>query len=371
MNEKKIIQQSDHIILPKATLKRFMGSYDKIYYIDFCNINKIYIDSKYPNAYQVIRNYYNPIYDAEVKKVETEMGQLYKKVIDCHSKQSALKIDLFDLKDKIISFTTMQFNRAVIANDSLINKYMQQQQKENNLIDSMLLRMGAISKERCKYSIEFREKASSLHSFKYYSQNILGTDNNVIQKNYKNFVPLVLFIPENIKNSFLLPPMHFVGNETFLHFILSPNVSLALFPMCSNFQYKNYVQIINVSEERVKNINLRILESVVGVDANYRKIVGLEQHLKPILKKINNIKDSTYFNNKTLCCKSSFEVLLKDLDDVFELAIILYILYIKRNENKLLILNLRKEYFSADCLDNDINEISNIFKRYMFDLRIT
>lgn len=368
MGKNGIPQQRDHIIMPKATLKRYMGRYDKVYYID---LNKIHMDnidkinSKFPDAYNIERNYYDPQYDFEVKKVETEIGKLYKKIYDCHSNKIPLDINPDVLRNKIIKFTTMQYHRSVIADDTLLNKYRRQQQNENNEIDSILIRNGMISKERCEYSINFREKAASLPGFRYYAQNILGTENKMIQNLYKNFVPIVLFAPEKSRNSFLLPPMHFVGNEFFLHFILSPNISLTLYPNCPDGKYNSCVQIIDACERKINYINLRTLESAVSLNGNYKKIVGLEQQLNCLINKINMIKCVVKYEKECLCCEST-SFILKDLDDVFEFAIILFFLY--ANDTELVNLNMRKYNFSHNIMEHNFNEIQRLFKKYMLKL---
>ena len=60
MSIKRIVQQNDHIILPKATLMRFMDETKRIYYLDLNNLNEISVKHAYPKSYHSSLNYYNP-----------------------------------------------------------------------------------------------------------------------------------------------------------------------------------------------------------------------------------------------------------------------------------------------------------------------
>lgn len=78
MERKNIIQQRDHIILPHATLKRFVDKNKQIYYLDLNDMASISVKNAYPKSYHAIANYYNPEYDDKVKLQETSIGRLHK-----------------------------------------------------------------------------------------------------------------------------------------------------------------------------------------------------------------------------------------------------------------------------------------------------
>lgn len=61
--DKKITQQKDHIILPKATLKRFADEKNnKIAYLALRN-KEIKLEEQFSRAFHTSGNYYNPEYD--------------------------------------------------------------------------------------------------------------------------------------------------------------------------------------------------------------------------------------------------------------------------------------------------------------------
>ena len=71
----------------------------------------------------------------------------------------------------------MEFHRSVIADDIMLEKYKNQQQKENDIVDSTMFQTGKMTVARNQYSLNYREKAKSRDTFRYYAQNILGTKN--------------------------------------------------------------------------------------------------------------------------------------------------------------------------------------------------
>lgn len=100
---------------------------------------------------------------------------------------------------------TIEFHRSVIANDSYLEKYRDQQQKRNDIVDCIMLQTGNMTDERSEYSLYYREQAKSKEAFRYYSQNILATDNQAISAQYYGFFPYILYIPKDRSYQFMLP----------------------------------------------------------------------------------------------------------------------------------------------------------------------
>ena len=164
--EKKIIQQDDHIILPRATLKRFMDDKAQgIYYLDLKDIDNITIKQGYPKSYHTIANFYDPVYDKKVKERETAIGELHNEILTAIDNNTSIGTNAKELKHKIIDFITIEFQRSVIANDSYLEKYREQQQKRNDIVDCIMLQTGNMTEERSEYSINYREHAKSKEAF--------------------------------------------------------------------------------------------------------------------------------------------------------------------------------------------------------------
>lgn len=320
MKHKKIVQQRDHIILPKATLMRFMdNTSQKIYYLD---LNEIAIKHIFPKSYHASPNYYNPEYDAIVKKYETAMGKLHKKILSAIDNNADIAMCADTLKKQIIEFATIEFHRSVIANDTMLEKYRNQQQTENDEIDSILFRTGRMTSARIEYSVNYRQKAESKESFRYYAQNILGIENQAIETTYSKFYPQILYIPEGSGYQFLLPPLHFVGNDQFLCFILSPNITLALYP-----DLKNDSLISKVDSERAEIINLRILECASFFDPNFKEIVGEKAQLEKMKKQIEKIRSITTHGENKIVINDNKDFRLTNMNSVWEFVIILCLLF--------------------------------------------
>lgn len=363
MEKKIIIQQRDHIILPNATLKRFADKSKQIHYLDLNDMENISVKHDYPKSYHAIANYYDPEYDDKVKIQETSIGRLHKLFSDKIFKGVKKTFNPKTIKQKIIDFVTIEYNRTVIANDSMLDKYRQNQQEENDAIDKMLLINGKLSAERCEYSINFRHKAQSIQTFRYYAQNILGTSNEEINGLYKDFKACVLYIQKKRKYEFMLPPMHFVGTDCFLIFVLSPNICLALYP---TLQGNN--QIIEAEEERVRAINCRIMESVGFVDKGYREIVGGKNQLNALKNKIERYKSIFYKNNERVVCDLRDEIVFYDLNDVMEVSVALYLSFMDSEHIKKLYIN--KSIFAKNFIKNSRVDIEDVFKKYGYRLVI-
>ena len=73
---KKMFEQCDHIILPKATLKRFADTKTKrISYLDLSDSENISIRKGFPRSFHTKPGYYTPAYDSVVKRYETRIDR--------------------------------------------------------------------------------------------------------------------------------------------------------------------------------------------------------------------------------------------------------------------------------------------------------
>ena len=361
MNEKNIIQQKDHIILPKATLMRFMDDKTKrIYYLDLNDLDNISVKSIYPKSFHSSPNYYYPESDNKVKKYETSMGELYKEISLAIDQKADINIDTETLREKTIDFMTIEYHRSVIADDVMLEKYKKQQQKENDKVDSLMLQAGKMTAERIEYSVNYREKAKSNETFRNYAQNILGTDNSAIAATYYGFSPQILYIPENCNYDFLLPPLHFVGNDNFACFILSPSIALTLYPVPSVDSL-----MLTADKERVEIINLRILESISIFNSTYKEVVGRKDNLEELKDRIVKIKsickiseNGIIFNDESFC--------IHDMNEALEFNIILHLLF---KVHKVAIeIRMKEKNFDMKFYKKNKNEIEELFKKYSFNL---
>ena len=119
-------QQYDHIILPKATLKRFADSKTKkIKYLDLSNPEEITIRERSPRSFHTEPNYYNSEYDSVTKKYETKLGKYHKRITDIYKYGVEPHIDAQKLKEDILDIVDIQYQRAVMADDNLLIKLLE------------------------------------------------------------------------------------------------------------------------------------------------------------------------------------------------------------------------------------------------------
>lgn len=84
----------------------------------------------------------------KLRKRETAIGELYKDISTAIDNNTDINIDEKELKQKIIDFMTIEFHRSVIANDSYLEKYRDQQQKRNDIVDCIMLQTGNMTDEQ-------------------------------------------------------------------------------------------------------------------------------------------------------------------------------------------------------------------------------
>lgn len=359
-----IHQQEDHIILPKATLKRFMDKdTNLIAYLDMNDRANISVKKARPKTFHASPNYYNPLYDKLVKRQESIMGVLHKKIKNALASGTSVELDSAELKKNIIRFVNIEFCRSVIANDSMLDKYRKRQQEENDKVDRMLLDLGLLTMERINYSVNFRNHAQSLETFRRYAQNILATQNPAIIESSKNLIPRILYVPQERDDYFLLPPMHYVSSNNFIYFFLSPDIALGLYP-----PEENIPVMVPADRERVWNINTRVLESCALLDPGYQEVIGNKDQLDRLRVRIEKIKEIFTLSGKILAIDENANYLVNDMCEIFELVISLYLLF--GSDKKMLRAEMKVHNFDRELIAKQRAEIDELFNRFSLELVI-
>lgn len=313
---KKVYKQNDHIILPKATLKRFADSKtNKIKYLDLSNPENLLIKEAFPKTFHTKTNFYNPEYDNIVKRYETMIGKYNKSISDIGMRNENFKLDEKQMKKDIIDIITIQFDRIVLADDNFLNKLLAQF-RENYQTESLsYFRSGSVSKEFLDRKQKFEQASKDINAFRYYAQGIIGQSNEVIQKIYEKFFPCILIVPDESNSSFVLSPQHFVATDTFVRIVISPRIALALYPV------KNERIIKYLTKEEVDWLIPRAIESALAINSDFRQIVGEENYLNCIKNKLEKYKSILCnLNDDTILVKGN-EVILNDDLECFELLV--------------------------------------------------
>lgn len=313
---KKVYKQNDHIILPKATLKRFADSKtNKIKYLDLSNPENLLIKEAFPKTFHTKTNFYNPEYDNIVKRYETMIGKYNKSISDIGMRNENFKLDEKQMKKDIIDIITIQFDRIVLADDNFLNKLLAQF-RENYQTESLsYFRSGSVSKEFLDRKQKFEQASKDINAFRYYAQGIIGQSNEVIQKIYEKFFPCILIVPDESNSSFVLSPQHFVATDTFVRIVISPRIALALYPV------KNERIIKYLTKEEVDWLIPRAIESALAINSDFRQIVGEENYLNYIKNKLEKYKSILCnLNDDTILVKGN-EVILNDDLECFELLV--------------------------------------------------
>lgn len=317
-NELKVFRQKDHIILPKSTLKRFANPVTKkIACLDLSEPERLIIKEVYPKAFHTQANFYFPEYDNIIKKYETKIGKYNKLVADNTKNHLDIDIQAQELKADILSIINIQFQRSIIADDGQLAKLKNQFGEQHNQESLFYFRNGIYSRDFMKKKEEFNQASQNIDTFRYYAQSIIGQKNPIILETYKDFVPIILVIPNEVTSTFILSPQHFVANETFARIVISPRISLALYPKSIT---TNNMLIKSLSPEEVDSLVPRTIESALSMTNNFRQIIGEEKYLTYIKDKlqmykslISNFTDSILLingNTAALCNQQDFHELI-------------------------------------------------------------
>lgn len=293
MAPKKIVfEQKDHIILPKATLKRFANpDTNKITCLDLSNPDDISIIQKFPSSFHTKPNYYIPKYDDRVKIYETRIGEYFKLIKDYNTNNSNIKIDVQQLKTDILDIINIQFQRSVIADDAFLNKLLEHFKEQYRQESLFFIRQGIYPKEFQERKQNFDKASKNIETFRYYAQAILGQKNEKILEAYRNFVPHILIIPDNINSTFILSPQHFVSIGGAVRIILSPRITLSLYPaaLTPNNELVKYL-----TKKEVDLLVSRTIESALSMTTSYRQVIGEENYLNCMKSKLQLYKSIVY-----------------------------------------------------------------------------
>lgn len=290
--KKKVFEQKDHIILPKATLKRFANPVtNKITCLDLSNPDDISIIQKFPDSFHTKPNYYIPEYDDRVKIYETRIGEYFKKIKDCNKNISNIKIDAQQLKTDILDIMNIQFQRSIIADDENLSKLLEHFKEQHRQESLFFIRKGIYPKEFQEQKQKFDQASKDLETFRYYAQAILGQKNEIILETYRKFVPHILIIPDNINSTFILSPQHFVSIGGAMRIILSPRIALSLYP--TSLTPKNEL-VKYLTKEEVDFLVPRTIESALSMTTSYRQVIGEESYLNCIKSKLQLYKSILY-----------------------------------------------------------------------------
>jgi len=319
MNKKKsIIQQDDHIILPKATLRRFIdNNTKKICCLKLSDSNNLAITQHYPKSFHTKSNYYNPEFDNVVKRYETLIGKWYKEIMDAIKTttiESLITNRLEELKKDIIELITIQFHRTILADEKLLAQYIEQEKKRYETFSSIFFRSGRIPEGFLNNKHQFFSR--EINQVQYYSQNILGKPNERIERTYEDFIPCIFYIPNEVDSTFLLPPQHFVPTDAFARFILSPRLALAL--------YKNNSsqRTIILKKEDVDGLVSRTIESALSMSKEYQEIIGEEKYLHYVKNKLEKYNSTiTEIAEQQIILISGNEEILKDNQTIHEMIV--------------------------------------------------
>lgn len=293
MNKKsKVYIQNDHLILPKATLKRFADPVTKkVKYLDLSNPEIISIKERFPDSFHTEPNYYIPEHDKIIKRYESMIGQYNKRITDIYQKKLDIKIDDQRLKTDILDILNIQFQRTVIVDDEYLKKLLKQFEERYHQESLYYICQGIYPVEFQKRKQEFDQVKNDKDKFRDYIQCILGQKNQNLLETYRNFVPHILIIPNEVSSTFVLSPQHFVASDTFARIIISPRIALALFPTSIT---KNNELIKYLTKGEVDNLAPRTIESALSMTNSFREIIGEEDYL-------NCIKDKLHINRSIIC----------------------------------------------------------------------
>lgn len=316
----KVFNQKDHIILPCATLKRFEDpKTHKIKYLDLSNPDSISIKEQFPRAFHTKTNYYNPVYDNIIKKHETMLGNYHRLITDIYKKEKDVEIDKTKLKSDIINIINIQFNRSFIANDEFLHKRMEQLKLEYEQESVFYFRHGIILPPKfLDEKQEFDQASKNINSFRNYMQSIFEQINQNIIKTYKNFVPHILIIPDEISSTFLLSPQHFTGNDTSVRIVLSPRIALSLYRR-SLTNDKNNIKYL--TKEEVDILAPRTIESALSMNNEFRQVVGEGNYLNCIKNTLEKYKSLLSDFEKDIVLVKGDTVVLNGDQDFLDLAI--------------------------------------------------
>lgn len=293
--------QYDHIIIPRATLKRFDDDKSFLHILDLSNLEEPLLKKYRSRSFHTKPNYYLVDIDREMKKVETSIGVWNKTIIDAIQNGTVNDLDFNKIKEFAIKLITLQCNRT----------FMEDREK----------RTIALKNNGCLDSEIINDEEKSV---RYFQENLMLTINEEITKQYENFKSTIMFINDDDFN-FILPPTHFIGLDNFARIILSPKISIGLYP---NDQAE-VPKLYQVKKDEAVSLVARSLECALEMPDGYKELIGIEKDLALIKNNICLIKSTVKVDYKknsiTLSPENgSFRI---SYDNIFEFIIIVNYLY--------------------------------------------
>lgn len=363
--KKKVFIQHDHIILPKSTLRRFADPVTKkIKYLDLSNPENISIKKIFPKSFNTKPSYYIPEYDNIIKEYETMIGNYFKSITDAHENNLDIQVDAQQLKEDVLDIVNIQFQRSIIADNENLEKLKEQLKEQYNKESLFYLSQGIYPEGFLKRKDEFNQSSKDSDTFRYYVQkNIfkLREKNQKIIDTYKNFVPHILIIPDNINSTFILSPQHFVPMEKTVRIIISPRIALSLYPSPLT---KNHELIKYLTEEEVNSLVFRTIDSALVMTDSFRQIVGEENYLNFVKNKLQKYKSILYNLKDDIIYVEDCIDALNDNQAFFELAVSLR--FFKPNCHKV---KIKLSAISNQFLqEHEFGEIIHMFEKQKLEL---
>lgn len=318
MNKEKIFMQKDHIILPKSTLKQFSDpTTKKICYLDLSNPNVLEIKYAYPKSFHTKASFYCPELDNIIKKYETKVGE-YEKKIKENIQKNDFNIESIQLKKDILKIVAIQFLRTVISDDKLLIQFSDQLEIQYNEESLAYLRQGFYPPHFLDRKKELAEAKKDINSLRYFMQKTVKYDNHKIDLQYKDFFPYILIIPEDIGSTFILSPQHFVPNDQVLRIVISPRISLALYPN----SYNDCGQAIKyLTKEDIDSLVPRAIESALCMTNKFREIIGDKNYLKSIKNKLQMYSSIMHYHLENMILINGNNLKLNNCLNFHELLI--------------------------------------------------
>lgn len=164
-------KQDDHIIIPKATLKRFKGNDNRISVLNLSDPSEIKLVKHFPKSFHTKKDYYDVDIDNQIKKIETKIGKWNKKLSKI-TQENINDINFENLKAFAIELITLQFHRCVMADSSLREAFIKIKLKEYSGISLNDFSSEEDKKEFLDNKLEFENAIKDDNLFiRYFQKN--------------------------------------------------------------------------------------------------------------------------------------------------------------------------------------------------------
>lgn len=354
----KIIQQDDHIILPKATLKRFSDRNGSMYALSLNNPEDLTLIRRFPRSFHTQKGFYDIDVDNKVKRIETSIGKWNKKLLSAIQGNDFTQIDLKELKEFAIQLITLQFHRCVMVDDNKRNTFFKKRicELDKRIEECFLTGNANVKKFINKKNDMISKTNTQKKSIRYFQLNYLLNENQAIKSSYEHFKAVILYIPDDSDYSFILPPSHFIGIDTVARVVINPRLAIGLYP------YEiTTPNIYKISRGEAELLIPRTIESALEMPIGFKEIIGIEPYLKHIDDKIKSIRKMCNKKGDHIVVSSNYYYI--DNNNCFEFFMILIFLF---PETKKIVINDESFKSSSDISSIQWDDI----KKYGFDISI-